>query len=73
SRNQPLTLEALIYGVLIDYPIYHLPNQYGLAQCEQVIEYIYQHSANAKPPSVIHRVKRMAKTRLMQLRKFTIR
>lgn len=40
--NQPaLTIEQLLYTVLIDYPLYRLPNGYGLAQVEQVIDYLY--------------------------------
>jgi len=41
KRSCPLTLEQLIYRTLIDYPLYRLPSGYGLAQPEQVIDYLY--------------------------------
>lgn len=41
SRNSNLTLQQLIYYTLIEYPLYRLPNGYGLAQVEQVIEHLY--------------------------------
>ncbi|GAF52041.1 capsular polysaccharide biosynthesis protein [Psychrobacter sp. JCM 18900] len=41
QRDIPLTLEQLIYGALICYPLYRLPDGYGLAQVEQVIDYLY--------------------------------
>jgi len=31
----------LLYCALIRYPLYRLPNGYGLAQVEQVIDYLY--------------------------------
>ena len=37
----PLTLEQLIFATLIDYPLYRLPNGFGLAQVEEVIDYLY--------------------------------
>lgn len=41
NRQHPLTLEQLIHAALIRYPLYRLPNGYGLAQPEQVIDYLY--------------------------------
>lgn len=41
KRDTVLTLEQLLYCVLIQYPLYRLPNCYGLAQVEQVIDYLY--------------------------------
>ena len=41
QRDIYLTLEQLIYGALICYPLYRLPDGYGLAQVEQVIDYLY--------------------------------
>ena len=41
QRDKPLTIEQLIYCTLICYPIYRLPEGYGLAQPEQVIDYLY--------------------------------
>lgn len=41
QRSLPLTLEQLLHCALIDYPLYRLPNGYGLAQVEQVIDCLY--------------------------------
>lgn len=41
KRAIALTLEQLVYGSLIRYPLYRLPDGYGLAQVEQVIDYLY--------------------------------
>lgn len=41
KRDTALSLEQLIYCVLIRYPLYRLPDGYGLAQVEQVIDYLY--------------------------------
>ncbi|WP_367106554.1 capsular polysaccharide biosynthesis protein [uncultured Psychrobacter sp.] len=41
KRKTPLTLEQLLHATLIDYPLYRLPNGYGLAQVEQVIDNLY--------------------------------
>lgn len=41
KRGAALSLEQLIYCTLIRYPLYRLPNGYGLAQVEQVIDYLY--------------------------------
>ncbi len=40
-RDTALTLEQLLYCALICYPLYRLPSGYGLAQVEQVIDYLY--------------------------------
>lgn len=40
-RDTQLTLKQLLYCALICYPLYRLPNGYGLAQVEQVIDYLY--------------------------------
>lgn len=40
-RDTQLTLKQLLYCALISYPLYRLPNGYGLAQVEQVIDYLY--------------------------------
>lgn len=37
----PLNLSQLIYATLIDYPLYRLTNGYGLAQVEDVIDFLY--------------------------------
>jgi len=41
KRQTPLTLEQLIHCTLIRYPLYRLPEGHGLAQIEQVIDYLY--------------------------------
>jgi capsular polysaccharide export protein len=41
KRETALTLEQLLHCALICYPLYRLPNGYGLAQVEQVIDYLY--------------------------------
>lgn len=41
KRGTALTLEQLLHCALICYPLYRLPNGYGLAQVEQVIDYLY--------------------------------
>ena len=41
KRQTSLTLEQLLHCTLIDYPLYRIPNGYGLAQVEQVIDYLY--------------------------------
>lgn len=40
-HEESITLEQLIYCTLIQYPLYRLPEGYGLAQIEQVIDYLY--------------------------------
>lgn len=42
ARQQPLSLYELIYATLIAYPLYRLPNGYGLAQAWQVAEFLTQ-------------------------------
>lgn len=41
KRDTTLTLEQLLHCALIRYPLYRLPDGYGLAQVEQVIDYLY--------------------------------
>lgn len=67
-----LTLDELIYGTLISYPMYHLPHGVGLATPEQVIEYLYNQDHTAKP-SLAKRLTQNAKTTAMQLRKIIMR
>ncbi|MGP9518649.1 capsular polysaccharide biosynthesis protein [Psychrobacter sp. AOP7-C1-14] len=55
ERDIPLSLEQLIYGALICYPLYRLPDGYGLAQVEQVIDYLY-------PPKDLHLLERNEKS-----------
>lgn len=72
SNLPTLTLDELIYGTLISYPVYHLPHGVGLATPEQVIEYLYNQTHIAKP-SLAKRLTQNAKTTAMQLRKIIIR
>ena len=72
TRQTPLSLEALIYGTLIDYPVYRLPHGYGLASVEQVIDYLYNQQQDAPKPSLKKRIIQAAKTNFMRLRRFTI-
>jgi len=55
ERDIPLSFEQLIYGALIRYPLYRLPDGYGLAQVEQVIDYLY-------PPKDLHLLERNEKS-----------
>lgn len=64
-RADGLTLPALIYGVIVEYPLYHLPHGHGLAQPEAVIEYLYNHQHIQISPTFTQR----AKTAFMRLRK----
>ena len=41
KRDTALSLEQLLYCALIRYPLYRLPEGYGLAQVEQVVDYLY--------------------------------
>lgn len=41
NARSSLTLEQLIHCTLIEYPLYRLPEGYGYAQVEQVIDYLY--------------------------------
>lgn len=73
TRHTPLSIEALIHGALIDYPVYRLPHGYGLASVEQVIDYLYNQTHQAAKPSIKKQLIQAAKTNFMRLRKFTIR
>ncbi len=46
QRQHKLTLQQLIHCTLIDYSLYRLPDGYGLAQVEQVIDYLYPTTEN---------------------------
>lgn len=72
TRQTPLSLEALIHGTLIDYPVYRLPHGYGLAGVEQVIDYLYNQQQGTSKPSLKKRIIQVAKTNFMRLRRFTI-
>ncbi len=72
TRHTPLSIEALIHGALIDYPVYRLPHGYGLASVEQVIDYLYNQTHQTAKPSIKKQLIQAAKTNFMRLRKFTI-
>lgn len=68
QRSSALTLEQLIYCTLIAYPLYRLPHGFGLAQPEQVIDYLYpaiKRSDNMKPATS---APQRLKTKFMQQR-----
>ncbi|WP_227429465.1 capsular polysaccharide biosynthesis protein [Psychrobacter sp. I-STPA6b] len=65
QRQVPLTLAQMIYCTLVCYPLYRLPDGYGLAQVEQVIDYLYNQSAQPFAPSK----KRQLIRTFMQVRK----
>jgi capsular polysaccharide export protein len=72
ARTQALSLTQLVYATLIDYPLYRIPQGYGLAQVEQVIDYLYPTSVddqfNAVQPSAKSSFTQQAKLKLMQTR-----
>ncbi len=72
EREQKLSLEQLIYCTLIKYPLYHLPDGYGLAQVEQVIDYLYptnpQEQAKIQKVSKKQELTQTAKTNFMKVR-----
>ncbi|STZ10608.1 Capsule polysaccharide biosynthesis protein [Moraxella caviae] len=71
ARATPLTLNALIYGTLIEYALYHLPHGFGLATPEDVIDYLYLQAVREPEPSWATRQWRKAKSNFMRLRNFT--
>ncbi|STY86176.1 Capsule polysaccharide biosynthesis protein [Moraxella ovis] len=70
-RVDGLTLPELIYGVIVEYPLYHLPHGHGLAQPEDVIEYMYNQSSFGVSIPWQSRMWQSIKTNAMRLRKFT--
>lgn len=66
-----LTLNQLIYCTLIEYPLYRLPGGYGLAQVEQVIDYLYKNENSQQTPQkqkLISKLVVQSKLRFMQIR-----
>lgn len=64
QRRSMLSLQAMAHTVLIDYPLYRLPNGVGLAQAYQVVDFLAQGVAVAeKKPT-----KRRLTTYFMQIR-----
>ncbi|WP_230660722.1 capsular polysaccharide biosynthesis protein [Psychrobacter sp. I-STPA10] len=65
QRTTQLTLQQMIYCALIRYPLYHLPKGHGLAQVEQIIDYLYN-----QPESIpVQNAKNILNQRFMQIRK----
>ncbi|AXT48547.1 MULTISPECIES: capsular polysaccharide biosynthesis protein [Chromobacterium] len=48
-RQRRLTLEQLVYGVLIAYPRYMIPGQPGFARAEAVVEHLWRRKQQLKP------------------------
>ncbi|TWV82403.1 capsular polysaccharide biosynthesis protein [Moraxella sp. VT-16-12] len=68
----PLTLDELIFGTLIAYPIYHLPHGTGLATPENVIDYLYNYQEDGKPyAKFAQQLFQKIKTYVMRLRNVT--
>lgn len=65
-RSTPLTVEELIFGTLIEYPLYRLPMGHGLTTPEKVINHLYQQSPQIPPFK--KRLIRQTKTKVMRLR-----
>lgn len=68
QRSPALTLDQLIHCTLIDYPLYRLPNGYGLAQPEQIIDYLYPATKRTEDSKLTTNVQQQLKTRFMQQR-----
>jgi capsular polysaccharide export protein len=68
QRTSTLTLEQLIHCTLIDYPLYRLPNGYGLAQPEQVIDYLYPVTKRSEDSKLTANAQQQLKTKFMQQR-----
>lgn len=51
KRDTALSLKQLLYCALIRYPLYRLPEGYGLAQVEQVVDYLYPSKHQSKETS----------------------
>lgn len=69
-----LNVSQLTFATLIKYPLYHLPNSYGLAQVEEVIDFLYDHPSQRSPTlteqltTKRHRLISQAKLSFMQKR-----
>lgn len=68
QRSSALTIEQLIHCTLIDYPLYRLPNGYGLAQPEQVIDYLYPATKRSEDSKLTANAQQQLKTKFMQQR-----
>lgn len=67
QRQIPLTLNELIYATLIAYPLYRLPDGYGLAQAQQVAAYLANGNFEKKS-KLKQSVKKSLRHRFMQIR-----
>lgn len=75
KRATPLTLNELIYATLISYPLYRLPQGYGLATPEAVIDYLYG-KKGASPMAKLSptaKLKRKIKTTAMRVRQIALK
>jgi capsular polysaccharide export protein len=68
QRSSALTIKQLIHCTLIDYPLYRLPNGYGLAQPEQVIDYLYPATKRSEDSKLTANAQQQLKTKFMQQR-----
>lgn len=68
QRQVPLDLDTLVFVVLIDYPLYHLPHGVGLATAMQAVAYLS--NQNPKKPLITHRFMQYRHCVLQQYRKF---
>lgn len=68
QRSKPLDLYGLVYATLIAYPVYALPDGYGLATVEEVVAYLYDNPQQSH--SKKRRFGQFFKTNFMKLRQF---
>ncbi len=68
QRTTPLTLLMLAHTTLLAYPLYRLPDGIGLAQAEQVVEYLALTQQTPPPQTPKHHLKRALTTGFMQIR-----
>lgn len=68
QRATPLDLYGLVYATLIAYPVYALPDGYGLATVEEVVAYLYDNPQQSH--SKKRRFGQFFKTNFMKLRQF---
>lgn len=66
QRSKPLDLYGLVYATLIEYPVYALPDGYGLANVEDVVAYLYDNPVQTAAKQ--RRFGQFFKTNFMKLR-----
>lgn len=73
-RQRKLDLATLVYATLIAYPLYRLPNGYGLASVEQLIGYLAdEKQKNQQNQALNGRLSARMKRGFMQLRHKIVR